>query len=60
MTLAEKLAQIESLACRHNHPGVNVGAHRLAQQVLAIIRSSPTVTEPDIEDLAANLSAEGT
>jgi hypothetical protein len=36
-TAAEKLADIELLVRRHNNPGVNVGAHRLASQILAII-----------------------
>lgn len=37
MTPAEKLALIEALCRAHNNPSVNVGAHRLASQILAII-----------------------
>lgn len=34
---ARKIAAIFSLCQRHNHPGVNVGSHALASEVLAII-----------------------
>lgn len=37
----QKLAEIVLLARRHNNPGVNHGAHRLAAQILAIAEGTP-------------------
>lgn len=35
--LRSERKEIAALCRRHNHPGVNVGAHALASEVLAII-----------------------
>lgn len=40
---ATKLHCIELLCRKNNHPGVNVGAHALANQVLAIIEEAAHV-----------------
>ena len=37
--LRSERKEIAALCRRHNHPGVNVGAHALANEVLAIIES---------------------
>ncbi len=62
-----KLETIEKLARRYCHSGVNPGAHLLASKILDVIDPDRivergmqfVVSDPDIEDAAANLTAKG-
>lgn len=42
MTEQEKIAKVIELCQRYSHPGVNPGAHALANKVLEILTTTPS------------------
>lgn len=40
-TALAKLAAIRKLAQANNHPGVNIGAHALANEILKVLNEQP-------------------